>query len=49
MEEGLAAARLEEAFQSEEWGEVEAGHDLDKADIGSRVAAPIVMMGLLRA
>ena len=48
LQEGLAAARSEELFQAEEWGEVEAGHDLDTVDIGSRVAAPMVLMGLLK-
>ncbi|GBF93265.1 hypothetical protein Rsub_05997 [Raphidocelis subcapitata] len=42
-EAALAAARLEEAYQIEDWGEVEAGHDLDAADMGTRVAAPAVM------
>jgi hypothetical protein len=42
--EGLSAARLEELFQLEEWGEVEAGHDLDAVDVGSRVAAPVLML-----
>jgi chaperone required for assembly of F1-ATPase len=37
---------LEELFQTEEWGEVEAGHDLDKTDIGSRIAASILMIKL---
>lgn len=46
--EALEAARLEEAFQIEDWGMVEAGHDLDAADLATRVAAPAVMVGLLR-
>jgi ATP synthase F1 complex assembly factor 2 len=48
VEQGMAAARLEELFQTDEWGEVEAGHDLDKANMASCVAAPVVMMRLLR-
>jgi len=48
LQEGISAARLEEIFQAEEWGEVEAGHDLDMADIGSRVSAPIVLIKLLK-
>lgn len=32
----------------EAWGEVEAGHDLDVADIGSRIAAPAVLVRLLQ-
>lgn len=47
LREGILAARLEELFQAEEWGEVEAGHDLDITDIGSRVAAPIILIKLL--
>lgn len=45
--QGIAAARLEEAFQTEEWGEVEAGHDLDKADVGSRMGAPLLLLRLM--
>jgi ATP synthase F1 complex assembly factor 2 len=48
LREGLDASRLEELFQTDEWGEVEAGHDLDKADVGSRVAATLLMLKLLR-
>jgi ATP synthase F1 complex assembly factor 2 len=43
----VAAARLEEAFQIEDWGAVEAGHDLDAADLGTRVAAPSLLVRLL--
>ncbi|KXZ46524.1 hypothetical protein GPECTOR_43g961 [Gonium pectorale] len=43
----LAAARLEEDFQAEEWGRVEAGHDLDEADLRSRVFAPSLFVRLL--
>lgn len=46
--EALAAARLEEDFQAEDWGRVEAGHDLDEADTATRVAAPVVFLRLLR-
>lgn len=44
----LAAARLEEDFQAEEWGRVEAGHDLDEADLRSRVFAPSLFVRLLQ-
>jgi ATP synthase F1 complex assembly factor 2 len=43
-----AAARLEEDAQMEEWGCVEAGHDLDMADMASRVGAPVVLLRLLQ-
>ncbi|GIL94536.1 hypothetical protein Vretimale_771, partial [Volvox reticuliferus] len=46
--EALAAARLEEDFQAEEWGRVEAGHDLDEADLRSRVYAPSLFVRLLQ-
>lgn len=46
--EALAAARLEEDFQVEEWGRVEAGHDLDEADLRSRVFAPSLFVRLLQ-
>jgi ATP synthase F1 complex assembly factor 2 len=47
LKEALVAVRLEEIIQSEEWGEVEAGHDLDGADIGSRVTSAILILDLL--
>ncbi len=46
--DAIKAARLEEEFQTEEWGVVEAGHDLDAADITSRIAAPMIFMQLLK-
>ena len=46
--DAIKAARLEELFQTEEWGVVEAGHDLDAADITSRIAAPMIFMQLLK-
>eukprot|EP00798_Chlamydomonas_sp_ICE-L_P028981 gene28981-32169_t len=48
VDEAIRLARCEEEFQTEEWGEVEAGHDLDKADIGSRIAAPHIFLRLLK-
>ncbi|KAI8464442.1 MAG: hypothetical protein J3K34DRAFT_474312 [Monoraphidium minutum] len=45
--EALAAARLEEDYQIEDWGVVEAGHDLDVADLRTRVGAPALMAALL--
>lgn len=47
VEEAIAAARLEEDFQLEDWGMVEAGHDLDIADTKTRIGAPIVFYKLL--
>lgn len=43
----IQAARLEEDYQLEDWGMVEAGHDLDIADINTRIAAPSLMLRLL--
>eukprot|EP00878_Enallax_costatus_P012639 GHUV01013202.1.p1 GENE.GHUV01013202.1~~GHUV01013202.1.p1 ORF type:complete len:366 (+),score=116.23 GHUV01013202.1:142-1098(+) len=45
--EAVDAARLEEDFQLEDWGMVEAGHDLDIADTKTRIGAPIVFHKLL--
>ncbi|KAK9811463.1 hypothetical protein WJX72_004319 [[Myrmecia] bisecta] len=47
VQDAIAAARLEEAWQVEEWGLVEGGHDIDMADISVRVAAPITFLRLL--
>jgi ATP synthase mitochondrial F1 complex assembly factor 2 len=45
--EALAAARLEELYQLEDWGAVEAAHDLDAADLATRVGAPALLARLL--
>jgi hypothetical protein len=45
--QAVAAARIEEEFQLEDWGMVEAGHDLDIADARSRIGAPAVFARLL--
>lgn len=45
--EAVAAARLEEDFQLEDWGMVEAGHDLDIADTRTRIGAAAVFVRLL--
>jgi ATP synthase mitochondrial F1 complex assembly factor 2 len=37
--ETLAAARLEEELQIQQWGLVEGGHDIDIADAAARVSA----------
>lgn len=47
VEAAVAAARLEEDKQIEEWGFVEGGHDIDIADLRVRVAAPSVFLRLL--
>lgn len=44
----IAAARIEEDFQLEDWGMVEAGHDLDIADTKTRIGAAAVFLQLLR-
>lgn len=46
-EEASVAARLAEQHQVEEWGEVEAGHDLDRADLQVRVSAASTFLRLL--
>ena len=48
VDQAMAAARVEEDAQIEEWGLVEGGHDVDIADIRVRVSSPRVMMNLLR-
>ena len=48
VDEAIAAARVEEEAQIEEWGLVEGGHDLDQLDIRVKVAAPVVLMKLRR-
>jgi ATP synthase F1 complex assembly factor 2 len=45
--DAVKAARLEEDFQLEDWGMVEAGHDLDIADTNTRIGAPAVFVKLL--
>ena len=49
-ESGVAIylSRLEEEMQIEEWGMVEGGHDIDRADQNVRVAAPAIFMKLYR-
>lgn len=44
----VSAARLEEDFQLEDWGMVEAGHDLDIADTNTRIGGPAVFVKLLQ-
>lgn len=46
VDEAIAAARVEEETQIEEWGLVEGGHDLDQLDIRVKVAAPVMLMKL---
>lgn len=46
--EGVSAARLEENYQLEDWGMVEAGHDLDIADTFTRMGGPTILAKLLR-
>ncbi|MEW5299964.1 MAG: hypothetical protein WDW38_002795 [Sanguina aurantia] len=47
IRDAVRASRLEEDVQMEEWGAVEAGHDLDIVDVYSRVAAPSLFLRLL--
>ena len=48
VQEAIDAARLEEAFQIEEWGLVEGGHDIDIADICVRISAPVMFHRLVK-
>jgi ATP synthase F1 complex assembly factor 2 len=45
--EALALARLEERLQSEEWGVVEGGHDVDEAASAVAVLGPAAFLRLL--
>ena len=46
-EEAIAAARTAEQHQIDEWGLVEAGHDLDAADLAVRMSAASAFMRML--
>lgn len=46
--DAIAAARLEENVQIQQWGHVEGGHDVDIADINVRMAAPALFLQHLR-
>lgn len=46
--DAIAAARLEENVQIQQWGHVEGGHDIDIADINVRMAAPALFLQHLR-
>ena len=48
VKDAIAAARLEEDVQIQEWGLVEGGHDIDIADINVRMAAPALFLQHLR-
>lgn len=43
----VAAARVAEQHQVDEWGEVEAGHDLDAADVAVRMGSASAFLRLL--
>lgn len=45
--EAVEVARVAEQHQIDEWGEVEAGHDLDRADITVRLGAASAFLRLL--
>ena len=47
VRDAIAASRVEEDYQLKDWGMVEAGHDLDIADINSRIAGPAIFLRLL--
>ena len=42
-----AFARIAEQHQADEWGEVEAGHDLDAADVAVRIGSASAFLRLL--
>ena len=46
-EEACRIARVAEQHQIDEWGEVEAGHDLDAADLAVRVSAASAFFRML--
>ena len=46
-EEACYAARLAEIHQADLWGEVEAGHDLDAADVAVRISSAATFLRLL--
>lgn len=46
-EEACAVARVGEIHQIEEWGEVEAGHDLDAADLACRMGSSSAFLRML--
>jgi ATP synthase F1 complex assembly factor 2 len=47
-ERACVAARVGEQHQIDEWGEVEAGHDIDAADLALRVSAASTFLRLLQ-
>ena len=49
IDEGVAAARLEEEIQIEQWGMVEGGHDVDRVHIAVQVASGRVLLRTLGA
>ena len=46
--DALAASRVEEETQAEEWGYVEGGHDIDHSTIYMKLLAASVFLKLLR-
>ena len=47
--DALALVRVDERYQTDLWGVVEGGHDIDEADLRVRLAAPATFLELLRA
>ncbi|CAI7895809.1 unnamed protein product [Closterium sp. NIES-53] len=47
MDEAMRVIRVEEDFQTDRWGVVEGGHDIDASDLKVRVAAASVFVRLL--
>ena len=48
LEQAIYLSRAEEEFQIEQWGLVEGGHDLDRADTNVRISSPVVFITLCR-
>lgn len=44
----MAASRIEEDYQIQQWGLVEGGHDVDLADAKVRIQSPLVFLDLLQ-
>ena len=49
IDEAVAAARLEEEYQIDQWGMVEGGHDVDRAHINVQLAAGRVLLRTARS
>lgn len=46
LDSAIYLSRAEEEFQIQQWGMVEGGHDLDRADTNVRISSPLVFTRL---